>query len=398
VTDELGAIPLLLPALSDGMEFGTILAWLKQPGDEVHLGEDIVEVELDKATVVWQSEHSGFLRPVATAGSNVAVGDLIATLHASAADALNAVPGAPPPAATAPVSVPVPAAGSIAAPVRASPLARRRARALALDLATIRGSARDGGVVSADLGATAEQSIKAIAPVPASSADQNAPEHIELTRMQRAIATAMTEAKATIPDFAVVAEVDLEAALALRDVLRDAGEVMPSINDLVIRAVALSLREHPKVNSRYRNGAVERYRHVNVGFAVAAGDGLVVPRVLDADHRSLLELATETRTLADRVREATITPAELDGGTFTVSNLGMYGVTRIFPIIHAGQAGILGVGSTIARVVPIEGGTATHRIIELTLTGDHRVLNGVDAATFLASVRRRLEHPVSLLT
>jgi pyruvate dehydrogenase E2 component (dihydrolipoamide acetyltransferase) len=397
-----------MPSLAEGMEYGLILAWLKQTGEEVQMGEELVEIETDKATMVWASEQHGYLRQLAEVGDSVPVGIAFASLHAGAAEAL-AEPGPElePEAAAEPTAKRDDAYDvASVAKVRASPLARRIAREHAIDLTTITGSAVGGRIVRRDvetaLSATGPAATTAAAvaaaPVPAAGGlGRGEPVRTPLTRMQSTIAARMTEVKATVPDFGMDVEVDFEAALRLRDELRDAFETAPSVNDMIVKATALALRDHAKMNGAYRDGAFERYPRVNVGIAVAAGDGLVVPTIFDADRLSLGDLTLASRGLAERVRAGTIEPAELEGGTFTVSNLGMYRMKRIFPIIHGGQAGILGVGAAIPRIVPGEGVPVEHRLIDLSLAGDHRILNGTDAATFLSALRDLLEAPVRLL-
>ena len=243
---------------------------------------------------------------------------------------------------------------------------------------------------------------------------------MELTRTQRTIARRMAESKATIPDFALQAEIDMEECVALRaELKRLSTQGAPTYNDMVVKACALALREHPRANGSYRDGRLELHARVNVGVAVAVavdpegsaasppgvvaapaaadvGDALVVPTVFDADLKSLGEIARETRALAERVRTGTITPPELGGGTFTVSNLGMYGVRSFTAIINPPQAGILSVGELALRAVVREGQVVARHTMAVTLACDHRILYGADAARFLARVRELLEQPAAL--
>jgi pyruvate dehydrogenase E2 component (dihydrolipoamide acetyltransferase) len=208
----------------------------------------------------------------------------------------------------------------------------------------------------------------------------------------------MAESKATIPHFTLQSEVDMEACVTLRAELKrlSAGTVVPTYNDMVVKACALALREHPRVNASYRDGALQLHSRINVGVAVAAPDALIVPTVFDADEKSLGEIAREARTLAERVRAATITPPELGGGTFTVSNLGMYGVHSFTAIINPPQAAILSVGAVEPRAVVSEGALIARHTMTVTLGCDHRILYGADAAQFLARVRALLESPPAL--
>ena len=220
------------------------------------------------------------------------------------------------------------------------------------------------------------------------------------SRIQVQIAQRMAESKATVPDFTLHAEVDMEQAVELRAQLRRAGrtgDAVPSYNDMVVKACAIALRDHPRANAAYRDGAFELYERVNVGIAVATDDSLIVPTVFDADRKSLLDIARETRTLAERVRSQQVTPAELSGGTFTVSNLGMYGVASFAAIINPPQAAILAVGEL--REVPVirEGQVVPGSRMSIALTCDHRILYGAPAAEFLARIRQLLEQPLYLL-
>ena len=220
---------------------------------------------------------------------------------------------------------------------------------------------------------------------------------VELTRTQQAVARRMAESKATIPDFTMQMDVDMEACVALRTELKGlSASQAPTYNDMVVKAAALALREHPRANASYRDGHVNVYSRVNVGVAVAAQDALVVPTVFDADEKSLGEIARETRELAEHVRDATITPPQLGGGTFTVSNLGMYGVRSFSAIINPPQAAILSVGSLEPRARAREGGITIRNTMTLTLACDHRILYGADAAQFLARIRQLLEAPSAL--
>ncbi len=209
----------------------------------------------------------------------------------------------------------------------------------------------------------------------------------------------MSESRATVPDIELRSEVDARELVALRERLREVAAAIPSLNDFIVRAVALALREFPRVNGAYRDGAVETFARVNVGIAVAAEGALLVPTVFDADTKSVAEIAEAARGLAARVRDGSITPAELSGATFTVSNLGMYGIDSFSAVINPPQAAILAVGAMRRRpVVDQESGAIAARpTIQLTLACDHRVLHGVDGARFLTRVRELLERPLSLL-
>jgi len=380
-----------MPRLSDSMEEGTIVRWLKSDGEVVSKGEPIAEVETDKATVTFDADADGTLRILAGEGETVALGRVIATIGESSEPR----PGSPVPAQAAPAAPVTAAAGK--APetdngsdrVKASPLARRIARDSQIDLRGLTGSGPGGRIVKADVPKRE----------PARGA-KGVVTTVEPSRVQVQIAQRMAEAKATIPDFTLHAEVDMEQAVGFRAQLREAGrsgDTVPSYNDMVVKACALALREHPRANAAYRDGAFEVYQRVNVGIAVAADDSLIVPTVFDADRKPLLDIAREARTLAERVRSRQITPAELSGGTFTVSNLGMYGVTDFAAIINPPQAAILAVGEL--REVPVvrDGKVVPGTRMSIVLTCDHRILYGAPAAEFLSRVRQLLEQPLNLL-
>ena len=433
---------VVMPRLSDSMEEGTILRWLKEPGDSVSRGEELVEIETDKANMTYEADASGVLEIVASEGDTLPIGELIARIGgssegqaglragpvddagASAAEPAEASRVTPPARSASTAAAPAPAAPPAAPPsqaatrtpaaappgaggngrVKASPVARRLARERGVDLSSLVGSGPGGRIVKADVEAAgAGAPAPAPSPQPVFAGDagtgKGATRTVQLSRLQQTVARRMAESKATIPDFMVSTEVDMAAAVAVREqlkVLAGEGAPAPSYNDLVVKAVALALREHPRANGAYKDGAFELYERVNVGIAVAAQDALIVPTIFDADRKSLPQIASESRALAARVRDGQITPPELSGGTFTVSNLGMYGVSDFTAIITSGQAGILAVGAL--RDVPVvqSGHVVPGKRMALTLTSDHRILYGADAAEFLARVRALLEAPVAL--
>jgi pyruvate dehydrogenase E2 component (dihydrolipoamide acetyltransferase) len=295
--------------------------------------------------------------------------------------------------------------------VKASPVARRVAHERGVDLHTLRGSGPGGRIVKADVESSApgvpgaaERARAAPATLALESAKGKTRE-VELSRTQQTIARRMAESKATIPHFALTIEVDMEECVALRSELKRVApkaEPVPTYNDMVVKASALALRAHPRANSSYRDARLQLHSRVNVGVAVATegdeehGGALIVPTVLDADRKALGEIAREARALAARVRDGTITPPELSGGTFTVSNLGMYGIESFTAIINPPQAAILSVGAVAPAAVVRDGGISIRHTMALTLACDHRILYGADAARFLAQIRELLERPAAL--
>jgi pyruvate dehydrogenase E2 component (dihydrolipoamide acetyltransferase) len=411
---------IVMPRLSDTMEEGTILRWLKSDGEHVARGEELVEIETDKATMTYESDQEGVLETIASEGDTLAVGEPIARVGSGsdtdpAAQASSAAqPKAPSSeAATAPDTVTAATSDAASAPdsapegerVKASPLARRIARERGIDLQGLSGSGPGGRIVKADVepGAGAAESPAAASAPPAGAALEGVmtakgeTTTVELTRTQQTIARRMAESKATIPDFTIQLDVDMQECVALRTELKRISQrEAPTYNDMVVKASALALSEHPRANSSYRDGRLQLHSRINVGVAVAAEAALLVPTVFDAEEKSLGEIARETRALAERVRAGTITPPELGGGTFTVSNLGMYGIRSFTAIINPPQAAILSVGSVQPRAVVQDEEVLARQTMTLTLVCDHRILYGADAAEFLARIRELLQAPAAL--
>jgi pyruvate dehydrogenase E2 component (dihydrolipoamide acetyltransferase) len=302
--------------------------------------------------------------------------------------------------------------------VKASPVARRMARELNVKIEGLEGSGPGGRIVKADVEAAAEGSDGAgqdeAGEADAEGGEQRSEgeskpergeagakgevEYHDLTRLQQTVTRRMAESKATAPDFALALDVDMTGAVELRKRLKDVTEKAPSYNDMVVKACAMALKEHPRVNGAYRDGKFELYSNVNVGVAVAAQDTLVVPTIFNADSKSLGQISKDARGLIAKVRDKKITPPELSGGTFTVSNLGMYGIREFTAIINTPQAALLTVGALEKRpAVDGDSGRIVARDqMTLTLVCDHRILYGADGAQFLARVRELLEQPLSL--
>jgi pyruvate dehydrogenase E2 component (dihydrolipoamide acetyltransferase) len=374
------AAKIVMPRLSDSMDEGTIVRWLKASGEEVAAGQELVEIETDKATASYESEFAGRLTILAGEGERLPVGALMGRIGPDGA----------------------PSSGR----ANASPVARRLAERLGVDLGAIRGSGPSGRIVRRDVEAASDAHAEDGERRPELIADAApAPEALKgesdvqaATGVQVTIARRMIEAKSAMPDFALTTEIDMDAVVRMRSELEQLEpEHLPSLNDFVVKACAIALRRHPRVNSSYRDGEFVTYGRVNIGIAVAAEGALLVPTVFDADTKSPSRIAAETHSLAARARAGELTPAELDGATFTVSNLGMFGITQFTAVLNPPQAAILAVGSLEERVVFRDGAAVPSLRMNVTLTCDHRILCGADAAAFLQSVRAGLEKPLGLL-
>jgi pyruvate dehydrogenase E2 component (dihydrolipoamide acetyltransferase) len=432
-----------MPRLSDSMEEGTILKWLKSDGDEVSRGDELVEIETDKANMTYEADLEGVLKIVAQEGDTLPVGQTIAQIggdagggadegggedQAEAKAETSEEPESQPPADenVERVKQPEPVATEEKEEepepegngrVKASPIARRMAKELGVELGDLQGSGPGGRIVKSDVEAAAKNGEQAEpaeeekeaeqprkeAPAPAAasgdgSSGRGAVTTEDLTRLQQTIARRMAESKATAPEFVITCEVDMHDAVEFRKQLKAAAGdgPAPSFNDFVVKASALALKEFPRANGAYRDGKFELYSRVNVGIAVAGQDALVVPTVFDADGKSLGTIAREARALAQKVRDGKITPPELSSGTFSVSNLGMFGIKRFVAVINPPQAAILAVGEMTPRPVVRDGEITVRPVMELTLSCDHRILYGADAAQFLGRIRERLENPLSL--
>jgi pyruvate dehydrogenase E2 component (dihydrolipoamide acetyltransferase) len=377
---------ITMPRLSDSMEEGTILRWLVADGTEVSVGDEIAEIETDKATMPYEADVAGVLHIGAAEGETLPVGAAIAWVGEDAP--VPATVGA----AAEEVAAPTNAAPPRAARIKASPVARRIAAELNIDLAALVGSGPEGRIVKRDV----EAAKPAPEPVAAPEPVREGANLVPLTRLQQTVAKRMAESRATVPSFEITMDVDMEAAVALRAQLKELADAAPSYNDMVVKACALALRAYPRANGSYKDGRFELHERVNVGIAVAGDDALVVPTVFDADTKSLGEIARRTRALAAAVRDGSVRPPDLAGGTFTVSNLGMFGVKAFTSIVNVPQAAILSVGAMEPRAVVRDGEIVARHTMTMTLAIDHRILYGADAAQFLGRVRELLEQPLRL--
>ncbi len=423
-----------MPKLSDTMTVGTLVKWLKKEGDSVKSGDMLAEVETDKATMELECFFDGTLLKIfSPAGSQVAIGAPLCAVGKpgevveapagqpaapAAAPASKEEPKAPAPApvVTAPTHAPAPVAASVSEQSRAvgerikiSPLAKKLADEKGVDPSTVTGSGPGGRIVRADIEAAAKN------PKPAAKSGGGAtftggaigakgPVQIEravpVSTMRGVIAKRLLESKTTIPHFYLEIEVDAEPLLALREQLNkglaDAG-VKLSVNDFILKASAEALRKVPDVNASWHGTEIRYHAAANVSFAVALPDGLITPVVFNAHEKSVFQISTEAKSLGKKAKDKKLQPAEFTGGTFCVSNLGMMGIPKFLPIINPPNAAILGVGTTVTKPVVKNGQIVVGQTLTLTLSADHRVVDGAVGAQFLGALKSVLETPALLL-
>jgi pyruvate dehydrogenase E2 component (dihydrolipoamide acetyltransferase) len=452
---------VVMPKLSEAMETGKLLRWLKQEGDAVGGGDIIAEIETDKADIELEAFGSGVLRKVLVPpGATVPVGDLIAVIADPAddiagviADAGGAAPAAGPvrapaaaeaeaasgeaPAPAAPVVPPSPAAPEMPSPapagveerdgeeaslpgtrLRVSPLARRLAEQAGVDLARLRGTGPGGRIIQRDVEAyVAARGAPAPAPAAPAPATRPAPtrpappaapaalpraegefEDEPLSQIRGAIARQMTQSKGPVPHFYVTTEIAMERAAALRDELQALpGAPRVTFTDLIVRACALTLVRHPGVNATFQGQAIRRYRAAHIGIAVALDEGLITPVLRDCDRKGVFQIATEGRDLVERARQRKLRAQELQGATFSVSNLGMFPVDEFSAIINPPEGAILAVGAIVDKPVVVDGQLRVGTRMRVTLSCDHRVMDGAMGARFLGDLKALLEAPLGLL-
>jgi pyruvate dehydrogenase E2 component (dihydrolipoamide acetyltransferase) len=425
------ATNILMPALSPTMTEGNLARWLKQEGERIKAGDVIAEIETDKATMEVEAVDEGILgRILVPAGTQgVKVNDVIAVLVEAgeavpaagaapkATPAAAPAPAAPAPVAAAPVAIaPAPAAAS-GDRVFASPLARRMAAQAGLDIGQIAGSGPNGRIVKADVDAALSRGPAPVAaaapaatPAPAAAPRPAAPVAITAphtavpnSSIRKVIARRLAESKASIPHFYVSTDVEIDALLKIRADLNarspkdGPGAYKLSVNDLVIKATAVTLRRFPNVNAMWTEDAILQLHDVDISVAVSIPDGLITPIVKGADIKGLAAISTEMKDLAARAKSGKLKPEEFQGGGFSISNMGMYGVRDFAAIINPPQAGILAVSAGEQRPVVKNGALAIATVMTLTLSVDHRVIDGALAAEFLQALKRNIEDPLSLM-
>ncbi len=419
------------------MEEGNIVAWYKKEGDKVERGDLLAEIETDKATMEFESLWEGVLLHIAVKEGPVPVNGVIAVIGEEGEDwkaALEAEKEAtsaaathdsaqPTPSATQPPHLPAagqPAPAQTAPPeqgrIKASPLARNMARQAGIDLSQIKGTGEHGRIVKRDVEAYLQQRqgpapAPAAAPPPQGVQEPPAPqarafasiseseswEDLPLSQMRKTIARRLSESKFTAPHFYLTVEIDMGKAIEWRKQINEVAPHKISFNDLVIKACALALRQHPAVNASWLGDKIRRYKVVHIGVAVAVDDGLLVPVVRHADMKSLSQINSEVRTLAEKARARKLQPEEMQGNTFTISNLGMFGIEEFTAIINPPDACILAVGSILEKPVVKQGTIMPAHMMKVTLSCDHRVVDGATGAQFLQTLKGILENPIRLL-
>lgn len=417
-------ISILMPALSPTMEEGTLAKWLVKEGDEVKSGDLIAEIETDKATMEFEAVDEGIVGKllVAEGTEGVAVNQAIAVIlldgeDASAVDEMSDTAPAPvavsKPAetpASAPSSVPIsgiPQPKNAEARLFASPLAKRIAKDKGLDLSGLTGSGPHGRIVKTDVEGAPKSAAKVTSSVtPVGSIDARAYydvgtyDEIPLNKMRKTIARRLTQSKQEIPHYYLSIDCVLDELLKVRKHLNEAGAesgIKLSVNDFVVRAAALALQKVPEANVSFADDALLKHHHSDVGIAVAIDGGLITPIIRKAEQKGLAEISAEAKELAARARDKKLSPKEFEGGSFSVSNLGMFGVKNFTAVINPPQAAIMAVGAGEPRAIVVDGEVKAATVMTVTLSCDHRAIDGALGATLLAAFKSYIEYPPAML-
>jgi pyruvate dehydrogenase E2 component (dihydrolipoamide acetyltransferase) len=404
-----------MEALSPTMEEGRLVKWLKNEGDAVKSGEPIGEVETDKAIMELVARGDGVLRkrlvnegdavPVGTlvgviAGKDENIDALVASGGAASAPPRPAVSTAPAPAQAQPQQ---PAPSGNGESVRSSPLARRLASERGVNLGSVQGSGPGGRIIKRDIEAAASAGAVAApraataptAPVISREGDY---QDVPLTTIRKIIAKRLGESIGPIPTFYLTVELDLTRVMEMRTAMAELGdEFKVSVNDVLLKAIAVALSQHPEVNAHWLGDHIRYFNRVHLGMAVATDDGLIVPVIWDADRKRLSEISREAKELAKRARERKLKPEEFTGSTFSVSNLGMFGIDQFTAIINPPESGIIAIGTSEDKLVVVDGEPVVRKRIRLTMSCDHRVIDGAVGAKFLQALRRLIENPLMLV-
>ena len=407
-----------MPRLSDTMTEGTVASWLKKVGDTVKEGDILAEIETDKATMEFESFYAGTLLYIGIKeGESAPIDSLLAIIGPAGTD-VNAVlaaakGGSAPATAAAPAKAEAPAAAALAASaatttdgrVFASPLAKKIAQDKGINLSEVKGSGENGRIVRKDVEeftpsakpAAAASTEKAATPVAYVPVGEEVTEEVKNSQMRKTIAKRLSESKFTAPHYYLTIEVDMENAMASRSQINNLPDTKVSFNDMVVKACAMALRKHPQVNTSWKGDVTVYNKYVHIGVAVAIEDGLVVPVLKFADNLSLSQIGVLVKDLAGKARNKKLTPAEMDGSTFTVSNLGMFGVEQFTSIINQPNSAILSVGAIVEKPVVKDGQIVVGHTMKLCLACDHRTIDGATGAQFLQTLKAYIENPVTML-
>jgi pyruvate dehydrogenase E2 component (dihydrolipoamide acetyltransferase) len=402
------ATKVVMEALSPTMEEGRLVRWAKREGDPVAPGDVLAEIETDKAVMELAARAAGVLRrQLVPEGSTVPVGQLLAVIGTADED-IRAVVGSPatvPTQAVAPAPVPVVAPTTVTPPpeapsggnggrVRSSPLARRLASERGLDLQALAGSGPSGRIIKRDI----EQAAVTTPARPPMAAPGAEYKDVPLTQIRRTIARRLAESIGPVPTFYLTAEFDVTRITEMRsEISYQSDEPKISLNDILIKAVATAIRRHPAVNAHWLGDAIRYFAPVHLGMAVAIDDGLITPVIYNADTKSLRELSRESKDLAQRARARKLTPAEYSGSTFSISNLGMFGIDHFTAIINPPEAAILAIGAADAKPTVVDNELKIRQRLNVTMSCDHRVIDGATGAQFLKTLRQLLENPLLLV-
>jgi pyruvate dehydrogenase E2 component (dihydrolipoamide acetyltransferase) len=422
------AIVINMPRLSDTMTEGVVAKWHKQIGDSVNEGDLLAEIETDKATMEFEAfpGQEGKLLYIGTGEGETAPVDTVLAILGEDGEDIEALKGgeiaapaeepaapaaAPAPAVAVeetpvapvatPVATPAPVATETDGSIKASPLARKLAAEKGVDLSMVKGSGDHGRIVKRDI----DSFNPAIhtSPQPGTSAVPTVPVGVEsftdtpVSQMRKVIASRLSESKNNAPHFYVTMDIDMDNAIAARKAMNASGEVKISFNDLVVKACALALKKHPVINSSWMGDFIRTNQHVHIGVAVAIEDGLLVPVLRHADQMPLAAISANVKDLAGRAKDKKLQPSDWEGNTFTISNLGMFGVEQFTAIVNPPDAGILAVGGIKQVPVVKDGQVVAGNVMKVTLSLDHRAADGAGGAAFLQSVKGFLENPVTML-
>jgi len=406
-----GVEVITMPRLSDTMEEGTVATWLKKEGDSIQEGDILAEIETDKATMEFESFYTGTLLKIGIHEGETALVDALLAIVGPSGTDVSGITGATlkpesvpsqetpqeasktPPIVVSEVKTEAVPLSSTTQRVFASPLAKKMAADKGISLNLIKGSGENGRIVKSDI-ENYQPTVGGA--VPYTVVGTESFEEIKNSQMRKTIAKRLGESKFSAPHYYLTIELDMDNAMASRAAINSAPDVKISYNDMIVKACAMALRKHPQVNSQWTDGVMRIAKHIHVGVAVAVDDGLLVPVLKFADQMTFSQIGVNVKDLAGKARNKKITPQEMDGSTFTVSNLGMFGIKEFTSIINAPNSAILSVGAIIQKPVVKNGALAVGNTMTVTLACDHRTVDGATGAKFLQTLRNYIENPVTM--